>query len=263
MKPTARQFGQLLSRHPVDNRRRWVTGGVAAAMVVVGAFIVVLLIGFAPSGDTFGQLAGILLLAIVVGVPFAAIRLGTAARGGRGEVVNLYEHGITHRVRNGVRRWSWDQIATIRVPSAADDEGLRLSGLFGRGYRCTVHFTDGSRLRVDGMIDNSAPIEQMLRTHRPDAVSDLPGPWKRAAVWILPVVILGCCASIAYLIAFIAINDHEVETSPGVYEPGISDSEGVAIAIGMLAAITIGVLALAMFITTYTDIRRRRRAETR
>ncbi|SDM42544.1 hypothetical protein [Allokutzneria albata] len=141
-------LGELLSTHPVDNRRHLTTGVVIIAGALLSAGL-----GFALAG---------------LGVPLALVPLSRVVRGGLRERFDVHEDGIVHHTRGGRRSWTWCEVASLRV--RWNPRRRRLS-------RCVVRFSDGSRVVIHRTAVDGPLLAGTLLAQRPDATAPAEPKW--------------------------------------------------------------------------------------
>ncbi|MFE9207229.1 hypothetical protein [Micromonospora sp. NPDC007230] len=235
------RLGRLVSTHPVAVSRRWRTGGLAPAIGLGGAFLLGYLISVSPaSGSGRPLLLG--LVPMACGLPIAVAQLTRAVRGGRKETFELYENGLGRHTSGGHRRWAWEQVAGIRVKTNDGTLWVRL----GSDLKCSVRFTDGTRVWIDGHTKDGRLIARTLVARRPDVSSpqtDELGSW-RVMRWVLPIVIVVSASALVLLSRYVNAHDgyHHVPDSEGnlQLQPELSGVEmGLLILAGAVSVIAL------------------------
>lgn len=254
------RLGRLVSAHPVAVSRRWRTGGLALAIGLAGALFLAYLISVAPAGGS-GRPLLLGLIPMACGLPIAVVHLTRAVRGGRHETFELYENGLGRRASGGHRSWTWEQVAEIRVKSNDGTLWVRL----GWDLKCSVRFTDGTRVRIDGQTKDSRLIARTLLARRPDVVpppTDPLGTW-RVMRWVLPMVIVVSASALVLIARYVNAHDghHRVPDSEGVLQlqPEVSDAEMALLTLGgavSAIALTCSLVLLGIHVLTRVTGRR-------
>lgn len=243
MEPVGRELGPLLITHPVANRRHWSTGGTALAFGVGGALLMAILIG--NPDLVSGRGLAYALIPTLAGFPVAAVQLTRAVRSGRNETFELYENGIARHASDVRQSWTWAQVAVLRVHADTMDPNLPAPpyvGWFRRlgwTYRCTVRFTDGATVRVDGYTTDALVLGETLLARRPDAVPAAnPNRHRWLLLGLTPLATVGFAVGV--VLCFRYLNGNSATDTSG--------SVAAALAITMIVCVVGFVLSLTVFL---------------
>ncbi|MGW3498900.1 hypothetical protein [Streptomyces sp. NPDC001020] len=244
-------LGPVVSRHPVDHRKRWVNAGYALLIAIPPGWLGTW--GWSATGEgstgsnkAIGLLLGLALGAIVI----AATQIARALRGERGEYFEVRQGGLVHGSRRGAAGWAWDRVTSLHVDGDAVNA---LATRLGNGYRVEIDLDDGTRLRADGLTERAGDLGRALLTQCPHVALKPRIPWYgRAGRWPLAGA-AACAAAIAAMIFYAANHadkEHRNYAGDGhtvvSTEPGISEAGYAFLAIGMLVcAITAITLVIA------------------
>lgn len=236
----ADDLGQVVSAHPVDNRRRLAAAGWGlVAAVVMG------LVAWALGGAGSGRSPGIAIGVVVAGLGLAALFGWRALRGGRGERFEVRERGLVHVDSRGTRAWAWDELATLHVTGNA--LGSALARYVGNDYRGTVTTRAGERIVITGLTAD-LPVLHDAVAARCEPVGDR---LNRKVRWFWAAMLVVAVAAIFGLMAFMdAHPDTERVTVEGNvtrrdHVPGLTDGQVFLAAMGFVAS---GFLALTSVI---------------
>ncbi|MFH8340436.1 hypothetical protein [Streptomyces sp. AM6-12] len=245
------RLGPVLSRHPVDHRKRWVNAAWALLVAVPSGWLGVWGLSTAGEGSARGNRAIGLLIGLALGAVWVAVtQIVRALRGEPGEYFEVRERGLVHGSRRGTACWTWDRVTSLYV---AGDAVNRLATRLGNGYRIEILFADGRRLRTDGLAAYAADLGRVLLARCPDIALRPRVPWwARAGGRLLAGAAL-CVLAIVGQVLYIADHPDHVHREQTALGPvtvtdaqGISDAGITLLAVGMMvcaiAAITFVVL---------------------
>ncbi|MCP3803040.1 hypothetical protein NLX83_27570 [Allokutzneria sp. A3M-2-11 16] len=229
-------LGDLRSTHAVANRRILTFGVFVLLIGIVAAVFAAVLVTDGPrrwagNSSAIDQTIGFSLGAAIVGVVGGVLLLVKALRSGLNEVFEVYEHGIAR----GSQSWRWEQVISIDTHRAPRDTGA--TRFLGTNHRCVVRFTDGARIRFDGLTEESEQLERVVRQHCPSAGPQPHGEqrWRRFGVgWlVVGIVLLG---------AVVAMFAHLVAD-----DPGYGDGTLALMSVGAIVAFAAGVMCITTF----------------
>ncbi|MGW3267758.1 hypothetical protein [Streptomyces sp. NPDC001056] len=245
------QLGPVISRHPVDHRKRWVNAAGALLIAVPSGGLGVWGISATGEGSPGSNRAIGLLLGLSLGaVGVAVTQILRALRGEPGEYFEVRERGLVHGSRRGAAGWTWDRVTTLHVEGdAVNAVATRL----GNGYRIEIGFDDGRRLRTDGLAEYAADLGRVLLARCPHVALRPRVPrWARAGGWLLAWAALCVLAIVGQVLYIVDHPDHErrEQTTASMTTvtdvPGISGTGIALLAIGMtvcaVAALTFVIL---------------------
>ncbi|GAA4539672.1 hypothetical protein [Amycolatopsis samaneae] len=244
-------LGPLVSAHRVDNRTRRQVGRVTTA-VGVAAGALTLLLFLLPIDRALARLLGLVL---GLGIAFLIIGITTlvkAFRGGRGERVDLHEHGIAYRTARGVRRWPWERITAIQVRETGTSNPLALK--LGTDYWCAVEIEGRRRLVISGLTRDHHALVRAMAEHRHDVyVPDLPTALVRLRWCWLGIGIAFFVALAAAIVFLITHPDTEVSEQHGniteyTKVPAISKDVQPYFYGGMIACIVLGFTGVRLYL---------------
>ncbi|MGW4883060.1 hypothetical protein [Streptomyces murinus] len=245
------RLGPVLSRHPVDHRKRWVNAAWALVVAVPAGWLGVWGAFTTSGGSAGGNRAIGLLIGLALGaVWIAAVQIARALRGAPGEYFEVRELGLVHGSRRGADGWTWDRVTDLHIEGDAVN---RLATRLGNGYRVEIALDDGRRLRTDGLTAYAGDLGRVLLARCPQVALRPRIPWwGRAGGWLLAWAAL-CVLAIAGQILYIVDHpdhEHRERTALGMATvtdaPGISETGFALLACGMMicfiAAITFVIL---------------------
>lgn len=258
------EFGELRSKHQVDNKRRRVTGYWALAIGIVVTPLGVLLVSVTDSSDgaVAQRNAGAVLAIGLVGLVIGALQLNRASRGGRDEYFEVREEGIVHANAFGVGGWSWDEITAITLTARIRENGL--SRALGTGIRCVVTFSDGARVRIDGLAENPQALVRAVRDNCPGVpVTDGMNGMRRLGTWWLAFAAAFLAAGIWMIMTIVTSTSTQdvTDANGSVTETEIShvsDSGYMLLGIGLLVCAVGLIFSVVMFFTSRA-VRQRQR----
>ncbi|MBD0696029.1 hypothetical protein [Streptomyces sp. CBMA123] len=204
--PAPDPLGDLVSRHPVDNRTRWVNAAWALPIGVLTGWLGLWALlrdgGASGSGKGLGTALGLGLCGLVIGITQAT----RALRGGKGEYFEVRSHGLVHGNSSGRKAsWTWNQIAVITIPRPHTSVGAH-AHRFGNDYRCVLRLADGGRVRIDGLAVAARALGAAVADRCPDARRSEGDEWtRRAGAWLL-LAAAGCAVVVVLLIRY--LSDH-------------------------------------------------------
>ncbi|MFF0629417.1 hypothetical protein [Streptomyces sp. NPDC004296] len=254
------QLGPVLSRHPVDHRKRWVNAAWALLIAVPSGWLGVWGLSATGEGSARSNQAVGLLIGLALGAVWVAVtQIVRVLRGEPGEYFEVRERGLVHGSRRGAAGWTWDRVTSLHIEGNAVN---RVATRLGNGYRIEIGFADGRRLRTDGLAAYAADLGRVLLVRCPQVALRPRIPWwGRAGGWLLvwaALCVLGIVGEILYVIDH---PDHErteqttatmttVTTVPGISETGY-------------ALLTFGMMACFIAATTFVVLFVRGRAYRR
>ncbi|MFC0546138.1 hypothetical protein [Kutzneria chonburiensis] len=251
---TIDDFGAVLSKHPVNNKRRLVTGFWALAIGAVGTVLGGYL--FVTVDDTvsyaLNRNVGVTLGIGLVGLWIAAISLGRALRGGSDEYFEVRQHGLVHATARQVRGWTWDSIDDLVISRSLKETAL--SQRLGGG-RVLVSFDNGQKARFDNTTADRYALEDAIRSRYPGVVRAERMDWARkVGSWWLAFAAVFLAAGI-WMVVTIANSKSEqiVDTGSGttaIEITTVSDAGYVWLAVGLVVC-ALGLITSASFYFTY------------
>ena len=247
------ELGPVLSRHAVDHRKRWVNAACALLIAVPSGWLGVWGVSASDEGSAGGNRAIGLLLGLALGAVWVAVtQIVRALRGEPGEYFEVRERGLVHGSRRGVAGWTWDRVGTLHVEGdAVNAVATRL----GNGYRITIGFDDGRRLRTDGLAERAADLGRVLLVRCPHVALRPRVPWwGRSGGWPLAGAAV-CVLAIAGQVLYLADHpdtEHRVRTTATMTtvttEAGISSSGIALLVCGMLVCAVAAVTFVVLFV---------------
>ncbi|CAK7286356.1 hypothetical protein [Streptomyces misionensis] len=258
------QLGPVISRHPVDHRKRWVNAAWALLVAVPSGWLGVWSLSASGEGSPRGNRAIGLLLGLALGAVWVAVtQIVRALRGEPGEYFEVRERGLVHGSLRGAAGWTWDRVTSLHVEGDAVN---RLATRLGNGYRIEIVFADGRRLRTDGLASYAAGLGRALLTHCPDLALRPRVPWwGRAGGRLLAGAAL-CVLAIVGQVLYITDHPdhvHQEQTALGpatvTDAPGISDTGITLLAVGMVVCAIAAITFLVLFVRgrAYRGVSRR------
>lgn len=249
-------FGELRSKHQVDNKRRRVTGYWALAIGILAIPLGVFMVSVTDSsaGVIAQRNAGATLALGLVGLVIGAVQLSRASRGGRDEYFEVREEGIVHANALGVCGWGWDEITAITLAVRIRENGL--SRALGTGIRCVVTFGDGARVRIDGLAENPQALVRAVRDNCPGVpVTDGMNGMRRLGNWWLAFAAVFLAAGIWMLTTILGSNSVQdvTDANGNVTETEVShvsDSGYQLLGIGVFVCAIALIFSVAMFFSS-------------
>lgn len=245
------RLGPVLSRHPIDHRKRWVNAAWALVVAVPAGWLGVWGAFTTSGGSAGGNRAIGLLIGLALGaVWIASVQIWRALRGAPGEYFEVRELGLVHGSRRGADGWTWDRVTDLHIEGNAVN---RLATRLGNGYRVEIAFDDGRRLRTDGLAAYAGDLGRVLLARCPQVALRPRIPWWGKAGGRLLALAALCVLAIAGQVLYIADHpDHErsKRTTAGMTTvtdvPGIGEAGFALLACGLMicfiAAITFVIL---------------------